>query len=155
MSSFSRNSLPKGRRMSFANWQEQSVVDFKSMKQRMLLIARDSLTNPYVTFNTWVNAHKRIPVSSLQLILQTSFFFLQNFPKTHFQEEPLPLVFSKVLYFMVNLRKTMHFWGQVWRKAKPSWKELALSLSLLTAQTAAETNSSCPTSSFKVCCFSF
>lgn len=54
------------------------------MKQRMLLIARDSLTNPYVMFNTWVNAHKRIPVSSLQLILQTSFFFFTELPQNSF-----------------------------------------------------------------------
>ena len=43
------------------------------MKQRVLLTARDSVANPYVTFRTWVNTHTRLPVSSLQFIHRTSF----------------------------------------------------------------------------------
>lgn len=51
----------------------------------------------------WMGKYKQAYTSILTTVntpnILFSFFFKQNFSKTHFQEEPLPLVFSKVPYF--------------------------------------------------------
>lgn len=134
--SFPRKSLPKWRKLVvfffFPNWHRYSMFYFTNMNQCMLLISRDSLTNPWgaqSTCQTRVNSQTsvRIPSSSYSkhsLYFQNLFFFTSLF--TPFSNRAIAISTSRSAYFMVHLKKIGFL--EVWRKVKPSWKEVETSL---------------------------
>lgn len=152
LSSFPRNALPKWRKLVFFCLTVRDRAHFK-LHKRESVHAAILKTNPQTARSTWqtrVQSHKppsaSLPVNTPNTSLFLCFFILSAYT-----------IFNKScwhqyaqIHFILQVIFANDAFLKVWRKVKSSWKEAEASLFLLTAQTAAQINSSCPTSSFKV-----
>lgn len=109
----------------------QHVLDFTNVNQCMLLISRDSLTNPQITQSTcqtWVNSHKLLsvspPVNTPNTLYFQGFFYITVdtvFKKSHCHQQ------AQMCFILRFILENGAFL-KVWRKVVSSWKEVEASL---------------------------